>query len=127
MKRLCVIVMVLASFLALGMTAWTAPSHYALLRAMPAEHEHFVHADVPSPQFRLAGKVVGCDGEAIPGATIQVDPGGYATVSDVEGAFAFCCLPAGVYRVTCSIPGFNTASIEVVMDRDQQVLFVLCC
>lgn len=127
MKRSLLIVTVIMLFLALGMNAWTTPLQYSLLREMSGGYEYSLHARVPSPQFRLSGTVVGCDGEPIPGAIIQVTPGGYTIVTDANGEFSLCCLTAGIYQVKCSSVGLGGATVSVTMDRDQQVHFVLCC
>ncbi|GAA3746547.1 TonB-dependent receptor [Terriglobus aquaticus] len=60
----------------------------------------------------VKGSVLDPDGAAIPGATVTLQPSGkvaaVTTKSGVDGSFSLEAVPAGVYTVTVTMPGFGS-------------------
>ena len=56
----------------------------------------------------ITGYVTDVAGGVLQGALVKVQPGGYSTVSDVQGQFNAGNLPAGKYTVTISYSGFSS-------------------
>jgi hypothetical protein len=57
----------------------------------------------------LSGKVVeASNGETLPGATVQLQPGGRGTSTDQHGRFVFSNVTPGKYQVQVSFIGFET-------------------
>ena len=54
-------------------------------------------------------------GEAIIGATVQIENTSMATASDIDGRFAFSNLPAGKQTIICRYLSYKTARIPVDM------------
>jgi TonB-dependent receptor len=63
----------------------------------------------------LKGRVVDANGRALPGATVHVEPGGAAVVTDAEGYFAVSRLSPGAYRVEVSYIGFVTNTFDATV------------
>ena len=68
----------------------------------------------------VTGNVMLPDGTPGPGATVVLDgpaliSGKWSTISDDQGRFVFLRVPLGTYRVTGSLPGFNTARYEDIV------------
>ena len=65
----------------------------------------------------IRGVVKDQTGGVLPGATIEAKSpalqGARETVSDQSGAYQFTGLPAGVYTVNFTVPGFQTATSEL--------------
>lgn len=73
-----------------------------------------VVAQAPAAQSTISGHVTDARGEPVSGATISAEGGGknYPTTSGSDGSFQIS-VPAGVYTVTVTHGGFQTASNEV--------------
>src|SRR5271156_2637360 len=56
----------------------------------------------------ITGYVTDVAGGVLQGALVKVQPGGFSTVSDVQGQFNAGNLPAGKYTVTISYSGFSS-------------------
>jgi outer membrane receptor for ferrienterochelin and colicins len=67
------------------------------------------------PTGAIAGRVVDDTGSVLPGTTVTVSAPGTTRVvyTDADGAFEVDGLPAGTYRVTASLAGFNSVSRDV--------------
>ena len=61
----------------------------------------------------IAGRVVDRSGRGVPGADVSARPAGAGplvrAVSSADGSYRFDRLPAGTYRVTASLDGWNAA------------------
>ncbi|NWG12477.1 MAG: TonB-dependent receptor [Acidobacteria bacterium] len=91
-----------------------APAFFLLLLLVTAQA-----ADNPQVLFEIRGRVVDAKGVAIPAATVQLVPqaetdaaGGPAdeALTDEDGRFSFLNLAPASYRITVSMPGFETLS-----------------
>src|SRR5580658_8857700 len=69
----------------------------------------------------ITGNVVDTAGGLLLGALVSVQPGGYSTISDVQGQFNISNLPVGTYRVTVSYAGFSAFSQKVDLTAGQTV------
>jgi TonB-dependent receptor len=69
----------------------------------------------------ITGNVVDSAGGLLLGASVSVQPGGYSTISDVQGQFNITNLPAGRYTITVSYAGFSTFSQKVDLTGGQTV------
>lgn len=58
---------------------------------------------------------------AIAGATVSASPGGYSTLTGVNGTFTLA-VPVGSYTVTASAPTYNSASASLAVKGGQQTL-----
>ncbi len=78
-------------------------------------------AGMASAQAVSTGTITGStllpDGTASPGVTVALQgdalvSGTWSSVSDANGRFVFLRVPRGTYKMTASLPGFNTAQFE---------------
>src|SRR5882672_5870039 len=63
----------------------------------------------------IAGKVTDSGQSVLPGARIELQPGGKAVLSDSNGEFSITGVDPGRYTVTISHPGFALYSSEVTV------------
>jgi len=63
----------------------------------------------------IAGKVTDSGQSVLPGARIELQPGGKAVLSDSNGEFSITGIDPGRYTVTISHPGFALYSSEVTV------------
>jgi TonB-dependent receptor len=70
---------------------------------------------VASENGSLRGRVVDANGRALPGATVRVEPGGIAVVTDAEGYFTVSRLAPGAYRVEVSYIGFVAKTLDATV------------
>ncbi|HEX7253275.1 MAG TPA: carboxypeptidase-like regulatory domain-containing protein, partial [Thermoanaerobaculia bacterium] len=61
----------------------------------------------------IRGSVVDINSNILPGATVHIEPGAIAVVTDREGHFVVPKLSPGTYRVEVSYLGFDTDAKEV--------------
>lgn len=61
----------------------------------------------------ISGRVADVQHAVLPGARVELEPGGRKAVSDGQGQFSIPDLPPGHYRVTISYVGFEPYSSEV--------------
>ena len=80
----------------------------------------------------IIGTVVGADGSALPGTTVQATSpslqGARVAVTDASGSYHLPLLPPGRYNVTASLEGFAPAAFSnamVALGRDSTVDFTL--
>ena len=76
-------------------------------------------------QFALKGTVKSETGERLVGANLTVSNGFNGTTTDVNGAYQFKNLKAGVYQLTISFIGYEKQSKEVKLTSDQTLDVVL--
>lgn len=79
----------------------------------------------PAPLYDLTGIVTDPDGfsnTGIPGVTLTAEPGGFVVVTDANGRFGFMDLPAGVYSLSLSKPGFKSYVLDLRMEGDKFVV-----
>lgn len=76
-------------------------------------------------QFALKGTVKSETGERLVGANLTVSNGFNGTTTDVNGAYQFKNLKAGVYQLTISFVGYEKQSKEVKLTSDQMMDVVL--
>jgi len=73
----------------------------------------------------LKGIVTDQRSEPLFGAHLQLNEGSYVTSSDDQGRFIFSDLPLGNYHLTISYIGYETRTIDLVLEADQSVEIVL--
>jgi len=72
----------------------------------------------PAPTSSLTGTVIDPSGRAVPGATVRLR--NTATMvelsvpTNIEGIFEISALPAGVYRLQVSAPGFRLTTVDAL-------------
>lgn len=73
---------------------------------------------------RIEGRVVGENGDALPGVTVQISSpalqGERVQVTDADGNFRFLGLPVGLYSLRASLEGYGIVeqpNIDVQLDR----------
>jgi TonB-dependent receptor len=71
----------------------------------------------------ISGRVVDSGGAVLPGAKVELQPGGFSTVSDGTGQFAFTNVPAGDYTLTVNYVGFAGFSKPVKVTAGQTAHF----
>src|SRR5262249_44046790 len=69
----------------------------------------------------LSGQVVDATGQALPGATVDIEPRGLRLATDHEGRFTASGLPAGEYRLKVSYVGFKAEEEAVKVDAGAHV------
>src|SRR5215467_4586797 len=67
----------------------------------------------------LKGRVQDINSNILPGATVHIEPGAIAVVTDREGFFTVTKLAPGAYRVEVSYLGFATDAKEVTVTAGQ--------
>lgn len=67
----------------------------------------------------ITGRVVDSSGAALPGARVELQPGGFSTVSDNQGQFTITNMPAGTYTVTVNYVGFALFSQQLTVGQGQ--------
>jgi hypothetical protein len=67
----------------------------------------------------ISGTVADSGNSALPGARVNVAPGGASTASDSQGAFTIPNVVPGSYKVTISYVGFVTSETEVNVTAEQ--------
>ncbi len=73
-------------------------------------------------QFKLTGVVQSAlSGERLPGATIQLEPGGKNSIADEAGQFEMGNLPAGVYLLKVNFLGYREKNLSIPVDGDTEV------
>jgi hypothetical protein len=75
-----------------------------------------VMADAPATGV-VTGVVLGPDGEALPGATVQLtsEQGTMTAVTEDDGEFRFVFLVPGMYTVRADLQGFQSAAGEIMV------------
>lgn len=69
----------------------------------------------------IEGQVRELDGGLeLPGAVVRLEPLGLSTTSNALGIFRFSDLPAGTYRLTASIIGYETKTLDGITVRDSE-------
>ena len=76
-------------------------------------------------QFTLKGTVKNETGEQLIGANLMISNGFNGTTTDVNGAYRFKNLKAGVYQLTVSYIGYEKQTKEVKLKEDQTIDLVL--
>jgi len=76
-------------------------------------------------QFTLKGTVKTEKGERLVGANLTISNGFTGTTTDVNGAYQFKNLKAGVYQLTISFIGYEKQNKEVKLTEDQTLDVVL--
>ena len=76
-------------------------------------------------QFTLKGTVKTEKGERLVGANLTISNGFTGTTTDVNGAYQFKNLKAGVYQLTISFIGYEKQNKEVKLTGDQTLNVVL--
>jgi hypothetical protein len=78
------------------------------------------------PTGKITGKVADKDGAALPGVSISADSpkmvGSAAAVSDEQGVYRLFSLPAGMYSVRFTLPGFKTVTRREIVLQTEQTL-----
>jgi TonB-dependent receptor len=65
----------------------------------------------------IKGRVMDSSGQALPGATVRVDPPGLTAVTDFEGYFVLSRLATGPAKVVASYIGFVSATQDVTVEN----------
>jgi len=76
-------------------------------------------------QFTLKGTVKNETGERLIGANLTISNGFNGTTTDVNGAYRFKNLKAGIYQLTVSYIGYEKQIKEVKLEEDQTIDLVL--
>jgi hypothetical protein len=80
------------------------------------------------PPGRISGTVRSNTGQALAGASVTAEPGGYASTSGPEGSYAIENVPPGTYNVTAKYPGYaqvTQSGIVVNSNQTSTVSFIL--
>ncbi|MGH9511626.1 MAG: TonB-dependent receptor [Terriglobales bacterium] len=67
----------------------------------------------------VAGTVVDTSGAILPGATLQLQPGGNVAVSNGKGEFTIPNVPSGTYSLAAKYVGFSPSTTPVTVGGDQ--------
>lgn len=76
-------------------------------------------------QFSLSGKVTSIENEGLPGATVSIRSEGSGAVADGSGTYRISNLARGTYQVEVRFLGFTDQRMEVLVDKDTELNFVL--
>ena len=78
---------------------------------------------VPAQERRgnITGTVTDSTGAVLPGALLQLQPGGKRAVSDTQGTFRIGDVMAGSYEVTCTYVGFSVFTSKINVGADQVI------
>src|SRR5690606_24832365 len=91
------------------------------------EAEHSNPLDPGAPGFDSVGAVGGTTTRLypphspVPGAEVQLSPGGFASISDAEGRFSIRGVPVGVYEITAEKDGFESLPKSVETEHGPMV------
>lgn len=91
------------------------------------EAEHSNPLDPGAPGFDSVGTVGGTTTRLypphspVPGAEVQLSPGGFASISDAEGRFSIRGVPVGVYEITAEKDGFESLPKSIEIDLGAMV------
>lgn len=81
-----------------------------------------------APTGTIAGHVENLEGEPLDGALVTATPGGYSDDSDLAGNYSIINVPVGTYDLTCTLAGYQSASVpgvEVLEGETTVVNFTL--
>lgn len=73
------------------------------------------------PRGTITGNITDVEESILPGARVELQPGGQSVVSNAQGAFTILNLPAGHYTLTVSYVGFAPFSKELDIAAGQTV------
>ena len=76
-------------------------------------------ASAQTSRGTVVGHVVDSGGAVLPGAKVQLQPGGHAVVSDSTGQFTFSNVPPGDYTLTINYVGFAPYSQQITVSAGQ--------
>jgi len=87
--------------------------------------EGFGHIEPGSFNFKVIVTTPdGLSNTPVPGALVELVPGGYSGTTDDDGIVMFT-LPAGNYQVTTSKSGYTNYTMDLTLDTDKQVVHSL--
>jgi hypothetical protein len=75
----------------------------------------FITAVAQTNRSMIIGTVTDSAQALLPGATVQLDPGGLSTTADSSGQFTFANVAPGTYTVRVSYVGFSSSSTPVTV------------
>lgn len=76
-------------------------------------------------QYSLSGKITTNENAALPGATISIAAEGTGAIADGSGLYRISDLSKGSYQVQVRFVGFVDQKVDLTIDRDMEVNFVL--
>jgi len=81
-------------------------------------------------QNTFSGRVTDPNGAStvrVQGATINVQPGNYTAMTDVNGEFSISGIPSGQYQVTLSKDGCGSQTMDLTIQNNKHVVLSIEC
>lgn len=75
--------------------------------------------------FHISGRITDENGSPLVGATVTIENSLQGTTSSLDGSYLIKKLKSGVYTISVSFIGFEQKSVEVNLDKDLVLDFVL--
>jgi subtilisin len=99
---------------------------YGLARAdLAVRADEGVEPPPPAPTWTVSGTVTDGVGNALQGATVTIEGTGLSTTTGTDGSYSISNVEESIYNISASKSGYSSETINVNVDKDTTVDFVL--